>query len=58
LSSASSPFEGQRNLKEVVFRGDWKIIPNGLLYGTGIEKLVIPEGVTEIGSKAFFFPLV
>ena len=54
LSSASSPFEGQRNLKEVVFRGDWKIIPNGLLYGTGIEKLVIPEGVTEIGSKAFF----
>ncbi|WP_195916141.1 leucine-rich repeat domain-containing protein, partial [Streptococcus salivarius] len=55
LSSASSPFEGQRNLKEVVFRGDWKIIPNGLFSSTGIKRLVIPEGVTEIGSKAFSY---
>ena len=53
LSSAFSPFQGQKNLKEVVFRGDWKIIPNGLFYLTEIKKLVIPNGVTEIGSKAF-----
>ena len=55
LSSAFSPFQGQKNLKEVVFRGDWKIIPNGLFYSTEIKKLVIPNGVTEIGSKAFSY---
>jgi len=53
LQSASSPFYGQKNLKEVVFRGNWKTIPSSLFSGTGIEKLVIPEGVTEIGAGAF-----
>ena len=53
LQSTSSPFYGQKNLKEVVLRGNWKTIPSGLFSGTGIEKLVIPEGVTEIGSSAF-----
>ena len=53
LQSTSSPFDGQKNLKEVVLRGNWKTIPSSLFYGTGIEKLVIPEGVTEIGSYAF-----
>ena len=53
LQSTSSPFSGQESLKEVVFRGNWKTIPSGLFSGIGIEKLVIPEGVTEIGSNAF-----
>ena len=53
LQSTSSPFYGQKNLKEVVLRGNWKTIPGGLFSGTGIEKLVIPEGVTEIGAGAF-----
>ena len=53
LQSTSSPFYGQKNLKEVVLRGNWKTIPSGLFSGTGIEKLVIPEGVTEIGADAF-----
>ena len=53
LQSTSWPFYGQKNLKEVVFRGNWKTIPSRLFSGTGIEKLVIPEGVTEIGEKAF-----
>ena len=53
LQSTSSPFDGQKNLKEVVLRGNWKTIPEGLFSGTGIEKLVIPEGVTEIGAGAF-----
>ncbi|EGR94131.1 leucine-rich repeat protein [Streptococcus oralis] len=53
LQSTSSPFYGQKNLKEVVLRGNWKTIPGGLFSGTGIEKLVIPEGVTEIGADAF-----
>ena len=53
LQSTSSPFYGQKNLKEVVLRGNWKTIPSGLFSGTGIEKLVIPEGVTEIGAGAF-----
>ena len=53
LQSTSSPFYGQKNLKEVVLRGNWKTIPSGLFSGTGIEKLVIPEGVTEIGAYAF-----
>ena len=53
LQSTSSPFYGQKNLKEVVFRGNWKTIPSSLFSGTGIEKLVIPEGVTEIGAGAF-----
>ncbi|MFR4617023.1 MAG: leucine-rich repeat domain-containing protein, partial [Streptococcus salivarius] len=53
LQSTSSPFYGQKNLKEVVLRGNWKTIPIGLFSGTGIEKLVIPEGVTEIGDGAF-----
>ena len=52
-STTSSPFYGQKNLKEVELRGNWKTIPSGLFYGTGVEKLVIPEGVTEIGSYAF-----
>ena len=54
LQFTSSPFDGQKNLKEVVLRGNWKTIPRGLFSGTGIEKLVIPEGVTEIGVGAFF----
>ena len=54
LQSTSSPFNGQNNLKEVVLRGNWKTIPGGLFSGTGIEKLVIPEGVTEIGENAFW----
>ena len=53
LQSTSSPFYGQKNLKEVELRGNWKTIPSGLFSGTGIEKLVIPEGVTEIGADAF-----
>ena len=53
LQSTSSPFYGQKNLKEVVLRGNWKTIPSSLFSGTGIEKLVIPEGVTEIGAGAF-----
>ena len=53
LQSTSSPFYGQKNLKEVVLRGNWKTIPSWLFSGTGIEKLVIPEGVTEIGADAF-----
>ena len=53
LQSTSLPFYGQKNLKEVVLRGNWKTIPSGLFSGTGIEKLVIPEGVTEIGADAF-----
>ncbi len=53
LQSTAEPFFGQKSLKEVVFRGNWKIIPSGLFSGTGLEKLVIPEGVTEIGSYAF-----
>ena len=53
LQSTSSPFYGQKNLKEVVLRGNWKTIPSGLFSGTGIEKLAIPEGVTEIGDGAF-----
>ena len=53
LQSTGSPFSGQESLKEVVFRGNWKTIPSGLFSGIGIEKLVIPEGVTEIGSNAF-----
>ena len=53
LQSTSSPFYGQNNLKEVELRGNWKTIPGGLFSGTGIEKLVIPEGVTEIGEGAF-----
>ena len=53
LQSTSSPFYGQKNLKEVVLRGNWKTIPSGLFSGAGIEKLVIPEGVTEIGADAF-----
>ena len=53
LQSTSSPFYGQNNLKEVELRGNWKTIPGGLFSGTGIEKLVIPEGVTEIGAGAF-----
>ena len=53
LQSTSSPFYGQKNLKEVELRGNWKTIPSGLFSGTGIEKLVIPEGVTEIGAGAF-----
>ena len=36
-----------------MLRGNWKTIPSGLFSGTGIEKLVIPEGVTEIGAGAF-----
>ena len=52
-STTSSPFYGQKNLKEVELRGNWKTIPSGLFYGTGVEKLVIPEGVTEIGPYAF-----
>ena len=53
LQSTNSPFYGQKNLKEVVLRGNWKTIPSGLFSGTGIEKLAIPEGVTEIGENAF-----
>ena len=53
LQSTSSPFYGQKNLKEVELRGNWKTIPSWLFSGTGIEKLVIPEGVTEIGADAF-----
>ena len=53
LQSTSSPFYGQKNLKEVVLRGNWKTIPSGLFSGIGIEKLAIPEGVTEIGENAF-----
>ena len=36
-----------------MLRGNWKTIPSGLFSGTGIEKLSIPEGVTEIGGGAF-----
>ncbi|MTR28500.1 leucine-rich repeat protein [Streptococcus salivarius] len=53
LQSTSSPFYGQKNLKEVELRGNWKTIPSWLFSGTGIEKLAIPEGVTEIGEDAF-----
>ena len=53
INSAAGAFKGQENLKEVVFRGNWKTIPNGMFSGTGIEKIVIPEGVTEIGYGAF-----
>ena len=53
INSAAGAFQGQENLKEVVFRGNWKTIPDGMFSGTGLEKLVIPEGVTEIGSNAF-----
>ena len=53
INSADKAFQGQWNLKEVVFRGNWKTIPDGMFSETGLEKLVIPEGVTEIGSEAF-----
>ena len=53
INSAAGAFQGQENLKEVEFRGNWKTIPDGMFSGTGLEKLVIPEGVTEIGSNAF-----
>ena len=54
INSADKAFQGQQNLKEVVFRGNWKTIPDGMFSETGLEKLVIPEGVTEIGSEAFW----
>ena len=54
INSADKAFQGQWNLKEVVFRGNWKTIPDGMFSETGLEKLVIPEGVTEIGSEAFY----
>ena len=53
INSAAGAFQGQENLKEVVFRGNWKTIPDGMFSGTGLEKIVIPEGVTEIGYGAF-----
>ena len=53
INSAAGAFKGQENLKEVVFRGNWKTIPNGMFSRTGLEKIVIPEGVTEIGYGAF-----
>ena len=53
INSAAGAFQGQENLKEVVFRGNWKTIPNGMFSRTGLEKIVIPEGVTEIGYGAF-----
>ena len=53
INSSDKAFQGQWNLKEVVFRGNWKTIPDGMFSKTGLEKLVIPEGVTEIGSEAF-----
>ena len=53
INSADKAFQGQWNLKEVVFRGNWKTIPDRMFSKTGLEKLVIPEGVTEIGSEAF-----
>ena len=54
INSSDKAFQGQWNLKEVVFRGNWKTIPDGMFSKTGLEKLVIPEGVTEIGSEAFW----
>ena len=53
INSAARAFQGQENLKEVVFRGNWKTIPDEMFSDTGLEKLVIPEGVTEIGYGAF-----
>ena len=53
INSAAGAFQGQENLKEVVFRGNWKTIPDGMFSGTGLEKIVIPDGVTEIGYGAF-----
>ncbi len=53
LTSCSGAFSNNTNLKTVVWGDKVTKIPIGILSYTGIESVVIPDRVTEIGMEAY-----
>ena len=47
------PFNNWQGLKKVYFGNNVRYIPQGIFYNTGIDTLIIPESVIEIGKNAF-----
>ena len=51
--AAQGIFYGCTNLEEVIFRDNSTRIPGGLLAGSGIKNITIPDTITSIGPYAF-----
>ncbi len=53
VETGSGALSGCETLKEVIFEEGMEVIPSSIANGNYIEKVVIPEGIKEIGKSAF-----
>lgn len=53
LKSVTRPFDKNKLLTKVNFQGEWQEIPASLFYGSGIEKITLPDTIVKIGVRSF-----
>ncbi|MDO4414655.1 MAG: leucine-rich repeat protein, partial [Erysipelotrichaceae bacterium] len=49
------PFDGVKELKEVIFEEGMKVIPAYICASAAIERVTLPDSVTSIGNYAFHY---
>lgn len=49
-----SMFEGCKSLKTAALPASLRVVERHAFHGSGIEEITLPEGVTEIGTNAFY----